>query len=296
MQYPFPRRRSPAIASAPLSLPSAARWLAAAAFLLVVAGWLVHASGAGAAWMLGVHAHVPGDDAATAWSCVTVLGLGSVALVLLLAADRGRGELAVLLAPTFLLGGLLAHVPKALFAVPRPAATSIAAHLHIIGHAFTGPVSMPSGHALTAAGTVALLCVVVARSTPARVGLVLAGALVAWSRVVVGAHWPSDVFVGAGLGLFAAAAALGAAGSRRGAAWHRWLADRIATPAGQRWIAIVELAVAALLLSERTGYPAAQPIVWQVAGVAVVSAAYRWRASRRLRASGSSGHAPVKVL
>jgi hypothetical protein len=30
--------------------------------------------------------------------------------------------------------------------------------------------------------------------------------------------------------------------------------------------------------------------------VVVVSASYRWRASRRLRAAGSSGHAPVKVL
>ena len=278
---------------APSPTPAAAGWCAAAGFALVLAGWLVHANGADAAWMLGVHAQARGEEAAIAWSCVTVLGLGSVALVLLLAADRGEGRLAALLPLTFALGALFTHLPKLLFALPRPAATSLAAHLHIIGHPFSGPVSMPSGHALTAAAVVALLCALVARSALSRLALVAAGMLVAWSRVVVGAHWPSDVLVGGGLGLLCAALALWAAASQRLAGWHERLARRIASPAGQRWTGVAELGAAALLLSERTGYPAAQPIVWQLAALALVSAACRWRASRR---SLPAGAASVKVL
>src|SRR3954471_13464153 len=111
--------------------PSPATWLrAAAAFacaglLLVVAGWIVIASGLNVPWMLAAHGSAPGTAAVFAWSCLTVLGLGSSALVVLLAADRGKGTLAAMLPLTFAAGGLLTHVPKYLIAERRPAATAI---------------------------------------------------------------------------------------------------------------------------------------------------------------------------
>jgi hypothetical protein len=57
---------------------------------------------------------------------------------------------------------------------------------------------------------------------------------------------------------------------------------RIRTRAGQRWVALAEVLGAAGLLSERTGYPAAQPLVIAIAVFACASAAWRWRATTRM--------------
>jgi membrane-associated phospholipid phosphatase len=176
-----------------------------------------------------------------------------------------------------LLGSLLAHVPKILVASPRPAATAIRESLHVIGHAFTGPVSMPSGHALTVAAAATLIAVVWTgrhRVAVSYAAFALA-ALIGYSRVAVGAHWPSDVFVGFGLGLLTVVLALRFA--RPAAA----LARRIASRAGQLWVALLELLLAAGFFSERTGYPEARPMVMAIVGVAVLSAA--WRAYSILR-------------
>ncbi|MBK6007792.1 phosphatase PAP2 family protein [Ramlibacter ginsenosidimutans] len=259
--------------------PRAGAWFLAA-FVLVLAGSGVHAFGLDRTWMMAVHAHAAGAVAATFWSCLTVAGLGWSALVILLAADRRSGALAATIVPSLVIGGLLAHVPKHLIAEPRPAATDIAPQLHVIGHAFTGAVSMPSGHALAAGAGAALLCTLAARTPVARVLIVVVAVLIAVSRVVVGAHWPGDVLVGAGLGLLAAAIVLALAAGRRTGAWYRWLAPRLRTCAGQRWIAAVELGVAAGLLSENTGYPAGVPMVWLLVAVAVISAGLRLVASR----------------
>ena len=252
---------------------------AAAGLLLLVAGVLARAFGADAAWMLGVHATAPTAFSVIAWSCLTVAGLGWSVLILMLATDRRTGLLASLVLPTFVLGGLLTHVPKHFLAEPRPAATSIAPHLHVIGRAFTGAVSMPSGHALAAGATAVLLCSVLARGLLARMLIVLVAVLIAVSRVVVGAHWPSDVLVGFGLGLLSGGMVVAAAAALRSGDWHAGLAARLRSRAGQRVLALVELGAAAGLLRENTGYPAGTPMVWLLVALAVASAVLRVRAT-----------------
>jgi hypothetical protein len=167
--------------------------------------------------------------------------------------------------------------------------------LHVIGEAFRGPVSMPSGHALTAAALAALLWVALPRrrALAGGLGLALLAALVGWSRVVVGAHWPADVFCGAGLGLLAVAVPLAAGGTQRIGRWQQAFVAAIRSRAGQRWVALVEIAAAAGLLHEHTGYPAGNAMVVLLAGVATVSAVLRWGAtSQRWTLRRESGSAP----
>ena len=64
--------------------------------------------------------------------------------------------------------------------------------------------SFPSGHAATSFACAATLARYVSRRTA--IGLYVLAALVAWSRVYVGAHYPLDVLAGAVLGLAIATA------------------------------------------------------------------------------------------
>ncbi|GAB3661111.1 phosphatase PAP2 family protein [Ramlibacter alkalitolerans] len=270
-------------------------WLGGAGLVLVLAGIAVHFAGADPALLLRAHASAPTAFDTVLWSCLTVLALGWCALIVVLAADRGAGWLAALLLPVFIVGGLLTHVTKWLLAVPRPAASGLLPQMHVIGETFRGSVSMPSGHSVTAAAMAALLCLVVPGRRPAWRALLLAGAaLMAASRVVVGAHWPSDTLVGFGLGLLSVALCLAAVQSGPGQRLHQGLARRIRTRAGQRCVAVVEVLGAVGLLAERTGYPAARMMVIAVAVLACASAAWRWRATRAARPFPALPDAPAE--
>jgi membrane-associated phospholipid phosphatase len=259
------------------------------AIVLVLAGAVTRAAALDAPWMLRMHAQAPDAASMVLWSCLTVMGVGWAALILVLAADRGRGDIAALLAVAFVLGSALTHVPKYILSSPRPAGTSLLPHLHVIGQVFRGPVSMPSGHALTAAATAALLCLALPRDRelPGALSLLFMAALVGWSRVVVGAHWPSDVLVGAGLGFLATGIALLLSRAQGTGAGHERLVQGIRSRTGQGLVTLVEVAAAVGILTERTGYPAGRAMVAVLAGVAVLSAAWRWYAAKDLhRASG----------
>ncbi len=73
--------------------------------------------------------------------------------------------------------------------------------------------SFPSGHSAAAASMATLICLK-APSRTLRTMVVLAAVVVALSRVVVGAHWPSDVAAGAWLGV-------------AGALVSVWLVDKV---------------------------------------------------------------------
>lgn len=272
---------------------ASATWLriaavsACAGVLLLLAAAGVIAAGLNVPWMLAAHASPPGEFAIVAWSSLTVLGLGTSALVVLLAADRRDGGLAALLPLTFAIGGLLTHVPKYLFGEARPAGTAIAGKLHVIGHALSGAVSMPSGHSVTAAAAAALLCAMLARGATARILIALVALLVGCSRVFVGAHWPGDVLAGFGVGLLVAALSLACARAR----WHEWLAARVASTGGQRVVAVLEVILAGSVLSQDTGYPEGAGMVWLLAIVALASATLRWVATLQRSAAATEARA-----
>lgn len=275
--------------------PRATAALAVFGALLIAAGVLVLLFRLDTPWLLAVHRTAPGPLQVYFWSCLTLVGMGWCALILVLAADRGDGRLAALLAGTFLIGTVLTHVPKSLLQLPRPAGTALLAQMHVIGDVFRGTVSMPSGHALTASATAALLWIGLgSRRGPAIALLaVVAATLVAMSRVVVGAHWPSDVLVGAGLGLWAVVLAVLL--SRWAARQFEAFVRALRSPAGQLGIALVEAAAAVGLASDRTGYPAGQAMVAFMAMVAAASAVCRVRdllASRAERRTVSPLESP----
>ena len=102
-----------------------------------------------------------------------------------------------------LLGGCFSRALKLTLDVPRPAAL-MHEDLFIIGEKLTHG-SMPSGHSMTIAIVFGLFLGLYHRFNPKaqRLGLPLAAlvALVCLARVASGAHWPADVFMGAGLGI-----------------------------------------------------------------------------------------------
>jgi membrane-associated phospholipid phosphatase len=119
-------------------------------------------------------------------------------------------------------GGIMANVVKAtLFDRVRPRAadlTAAASAFSTFGDSLAAAIgshsdlnSFPSGHAATAAGLAAALSWMYPRGRWLFVFLAMAAAA---QRVASSAHYPSDVFFGASLGLACAAAVLGSV--RRG--------------------------------------------------------------------------------
>ena len=190
---------------------------------------------------------------------------------------------------TLPIGTLLTHAPKNLLALPRPAKQLGVNAVHVIGEPVIGSFSMPSGHALTAFTVCALLWFgMPARQRNRWLPLTLVAAVgVAWSRIAVSAHWPSDVGVGAGLGIVCAWASC--EGPRHVAVYGRWtarLAAWLATARGQQVIAGIELIAAIGMLRQHTGYPLGWPMQWGLAAVALTSAGMRlWTLHRRAGAA-----------
>ena len=197
---------------------------------------------------------------AAAPSCLTILGHGLVAVMVLAPLlPRAPGVLAAGLcaAPV---AGIFSWAGKRLAAVPRPGAVLDPALFHVQGPFLAGHNSFPSGHAITIflVATVLLLdaAPVRARAAGAVAVLVLAF-LAASSRIMVGAHWPSDAFGGAALGVLA-----GVAGSWASMRWRWWQGPR-----ARDMLAGIVLACAGALAWADTGYPLAEPLQWAAAAL-----------------------------
>jgi undecaprenyl-diphosphatase len=96
---------------------------------------------------------------------------------------------------TMVIAGQLGAALKNAFDRPRPPIADH--HVHALV-ALPASSSMPSGHALTSFACAVVLGAFVPRL---RVPLLLFAGLVAVSRTYLGVHYPSDVIVGAGVGI-----------------------------------------------------------------------------------------------
>lgn len=222
----------------------------------------------------------PASTSEALWANLTVLGDGSVAAALLLpcAVRRPRLLAAVLIA--VLLGLLVGRGLVLLLPRDRPPAVLERDLLAVIGPRL-GHHSFPSGHTITIFMAAALGTRLTGRFA-VRTALLLAAALVGVSRVVVGAHWPSDVLAGAGIGWLA------------GVAGHslslRWRAGE--RPAVQAVLASLLLLVTLSLAVDRQGFEEFLPSQIVAATLGLVFGAKPWWALlRRCRASGSPAQA-----
>ncbi|HEX4511167.1 MAG TPA: phosphatase PAP2 family protein [Burkholderiaceae bacterium] len=314
------RRRSPLAALA-------VDWRVLAGIVLLAAGIaLAHEPAANLAFF-----HVVNDlgrNAPALWSDLSVAGLGLAAWIYLTFEAQDRPVVVARLFWILLVGGLVIQAIKHGFPQPRPLAALGPGALTVVGGELKTH-SMPSGHSALAFAMLGLMAHAPARSAraPRAIGAPSAlawPALLTWgvlavgiamSRMSVGAHWPSDVFVGAGLGLVFAALAE--------RAWPvAGLTRFLARPAGAR-VMTVGLLVSAVAIAATprvlasigapdvrfasrldlrhllddpvqwvlggiarlghasdTGYPLAEPLQWMLGIVALWGAARWWLAGR----------------
>lgn len=185
--------------------------------------------------------------APTAWSALSLAGsvLGMLALMAPTLQTRPRWLASTFLASPFAL--LFSEGGKRIFDVMRPAGVLEAGSFNLIGQKLYVH-SLPSGHATTAFVVAAALILAWpgdATRRRAAVGVFAGAALIAFSRIAVGAHWPLDVLVGACGGWLAGA--LGCWLSTRLRFWQR--------PGGVRAMAAVVAACSLALLFVDLGYP-----------------------------------------
>jgi membrane-associated phospholipid phosphatase len=154
-------------------------------------------------WMLSIHAApiLP----TWVWSFINIGGDAWVVLLILLLAEKRPGEITSWVLKTWLTGAVLVQFFKIFFPMPRPANVLGKEMLSLIDYPPLFSGSMPSGHALAAVSCALILCTVLRQRGISRSILLLISVfagLVAWARVAVGAHWPSDVIAGVGLAFF----------------------------------------------------------------------------------------------
>lgn len=168
-------------------------------------------------------------------------------------------------------GVLFARLGKGLLDSPRPAAVVDNSLFRLVGEKLE-VASMPSGHTLTAFAVASSLYFALdARGRGRCAWLWLLAAAVGLSRIAVGAHWPGDVAVGAGLGVLA--------GMLGNLLWRR-LGPAYGQPQGWRLraVAMVLLATVYVLLDEPLDFPQNTLIQQVMAAVVVgVLAVFLWR-------------------
>lgn len=182
--------------------------LAASALTGIAAdGWASRMRGNWPAWLMPVAEQVT-SLGKSGWILVGSALIGGVALAATrptalstpakAMARRVAGE-AVTLFAAVAIAGITANLMKRAIGRARPA---MAEDWGVLGFSpFSGArfESFPSGHSTTAGALVASLALIWPRFT---IPLLLAGAAIALSRVIVGAHYPSDVVAGFGYGIW----------------------------------------------------------------------------------------------
>jgi len=131
------------------------------------------------------------------WEVLTTLGDGRIQLALILPFCLRYPRVFWALVLGALMAGMLSRGFKLWFALPRPAAVLDASQITIIGARLTTH-SFPSGHTVSAFSFVVAWLALLGWWRALHI--VILAALVGFSRIAVGAHWPVDVLAGALIG------------------------------------------------------------------------------------------------
>jgi membrane-associated phospholipid phosphatase len=267
-------------AAAPSRHPDA--WLILPVLLCAIGVGVVVATGGNEDLFRAANTAASGWLPAFAWAGITHLGstLGAFCLLAPALVRQPRWVAAALLATPF--ASFYTHAIKKLTDIPRPPSVLPPEAIHIVGSPLYSH-SFPSGHTLaifTLAGVV-MLCG--RRPLLAWLALPLA-ALVAFSRIAVGAHWPLDLLVGAAGGW--ASAAIGCAGSAR---WRFWENER-----NQRVLAALALVAAVAFGFEKLDHPEGRWMQYLLCAWAAAGTLYAfWRpAASRRRTPRDDGERP----
>lgn len=221
-----------------------------------------------------------GPRAPAIWSALTVAGLGSVAWIIVCAARPDETRTAARLLWGLVVGGLVVHGLKHLLDTPRPLGLLGPDVVHVTGEMLKAG-SMPSGHSATAAALATLMVAEIGfttrRAAWQSAAWLALGILVCLSRPAVGAHWPSDMLLGAGIGILVARLSLSPL------AWPApALARALATSWGRRFSGM--LALAALWepfdATRAHHYTDARWFAWVLVPLAAWAALSRWRVTR----------------
>ena len=253
------------------------------AALLVALGAALHA----APWNTQLFRWINGGVVHWAWlaSALSVMGLGAAMLVLAGALGLRRPQVPAAVLLAVVAGGLLVQLIKTLVASARPLAVLGADGVQVVGAALLER-SMPSGHTALWAALATLLWLSPGNGgTPlllqrhrlaccAMTVLAIAGAL---ARVAVGAHWPADLLVGAGLGMLVGQLVAGTGAGQR---LVQALAAGLRGRTGSRLMGAALVALSASLwVAERDG-PAATVCHALLSLVGLVAAGGWWRLHR----------------
>jgi len=136
------------------------------------------------------------------WMSLSALGdglaVGSVLYIVFMARSN--------ILAAALVAGLITHFTsqglKGLFAITRPEHTPGFEQIYLLGPPLAADnFSMPSGHAITLLMLATFIFQKLKLTTVYKVLLVSVLTLACLSRIAVGAHWPADILMGAGLGV-----------------------------------------------------------------------------------------------
>jgi glycosyltransferase 2 family protein len=261
----------------PELLPRLAYGPLALAVLLIGAGALL--AGTGLDRTLTVAINHAGAAIPIYASSMAILGLGASALLLAGFVGLRHPHVPAAIIVMIVVGGLVVQIAKNALGMPRPIAVLGPGTLNLIGEALLTR-SMPSGHSALFAGVAMLAWIGPWRiaSWPVRVALTAVALSGIPMRVVVAAHWPSDVLCGAGIGVAVAAVCVL---SRYGVALIARVERFLLRSSGAMVMAALLATVAAGLAVSNTGYPTDGLVRATVVAFGIV-AAFGWlvRAAR----------------
>lgn len=223
-------------------------------------------SGINQSWMLAVHASPVLPP--WFWSFFNLGGDAWVVLLFLLIFEKEAGQFTSWIIKTWLAGALFAQAVKHAWPMPRPGRVLGVDNLSIIDHPPLLTGSMPSGHALAAVSCALMIAYMVrARGTGgwtlALLGLV--AGLIAWSRVAVGAHWPSDVIAGAGLAVWVVTLTHE---WERYHSWNTWFLNK----PGHIFLTVLHIFIAIHLAVPQSDYVWIQAIQYVLSGISLIRA------------------------